>query len=134
MVRIHSHDGTGAILTKGIFVKFVRVLVAVLSVVSLISCSSTTMIRSSDPDAKIYVDGEFKGTGMATHTDQKTVGSTTSVRIEKDNCEPQFYTFSRSEEFDVGACIGGALVLVPFLWIQKYKSERTYDFTCRKRK
>ena len=92
------------------------------------------MVRSSDSDAKIFIDGEFKGKGMATHTDQKTVGSTTQVRLEKDGCEPQHYVFSRNEEFDVGACIGGFLVLVPFLWIQRYKPERTYDYTCQKRK
>lgn len=94
------------------------------------ACSSTTMIRSTDPQAKIYVDGEIKGTGVATHTDTKIVGSTTSVRLEKAGCEPQYFTFSRSEEFDAGACAGGVFVLVPFLWIQKYKPERTYEYSC----
>jgi hypothetical protein len=105
-----------------------------LALTFLVSCSSTTMIRTTDSQAKIYVDGELKGTGTASHTDTKTVGASTSVRIEKQGCEPAFYTFSRNEEFDVGACVGGALVLVPFLWIQKYKPERTFEYTCTAKK
>jgi len=92
------------------------------------------MIRSTDPEAKIYVDGEFKGKGNVTHTDTKIIGSTTSVRLEKEGCEPAFFTFSRNEEFDAGACAGGVFVLVPFLWVQKYKAERTYEYVCTKRK
>lgn len=54
----------------------------------LASCSSTTNIRSTDPNAKIYVDGEFKGTGVATHTDSKTIVSApTQVRIQKEGCQ-----------------------------------------------
>ncbi len=94
------------------------------------ACSSTTVIRSSDPEAKIYLDGELRGRGTATETDTKIIGASTSVKLQKDGCEPQFYSFSRSEEFDVGACIGGVLVLVPFLWIQKYKPEHNYEYEC----
>lgn len=112
----------------------VRLFVAAAISSSMIACSSTTMIRSTDPAAKIYVDGELKGKGMVTHTDTKTVGSTTSVRIEKPGCEPMHYTFSRNEEFDAGACAGGVFVLVPFLWIQKYKPEHVYEYECTPRK
>lgn len=94
------------------------------------SCSSTTLIRVTDPQAKIYIDDYLAGTGSATHSDTKIVGSVTSVRLEKSGCEPAYYTFSRSEEFDAGACAGGLLTLVPFLWIQKYKAERTYEYNC----
>lgn len=107
-----------------------KFLCAVLAASFFVSCSSTTMIRSTDSQAKIYIDGEIKGTGTATHTDTKIIGSTTSVRIEKPGCEPAFFTFSRNEEFDAGACAGGVFVLVPFLWIQKYKAERTYEYNC----
>ncbi|MGE0762180.1 MAG: PEGA domain-containing protein [Bdellovibrionales bacterium] len=109
-------------------------LVCLSMAAALAACSSTTNIRSSDPEAKIYIDGEMKGRGMVTHTDTKTVGSSTQVRIEKDGCEPMHYSFSRNEEFDVGACAGGVFVLVPFLWIQKYKPEHNYEYTCTKKK
>jgi hypothetical protein len=98
------------------------------------ACASTTTIRSSDSDAKIYIDGELKGKGVATHTDTKTIGSSTSVRIEKPGCEPMYYNFSRNEEFDAGACAGGVFVLVPFLWVQKYKPEHNYEYNCEKKK
>jgi hypothetical protein len=107
-----------------------NVLLLVLASTYLAACSSTTLIRSTDPQAKIYIDSEFKGTGTATHTDTKIIGSTTSVRLEKPGCEPQFYNFSRNEEFDAGACAGGVFVLVPFLWIQKYKPEHVYEYSC----
>jgi len=107
-----------------------NVICIVLASIVFASCSSTTMIRSTDPQAKIYVDGEMKGTGVATHTDTKIMGSSTSVRIEKSGCEPAYYSFARNEEFDAGACAGGVFVLIPFLWIQKYKAERTYEYNC----
>ena len=103
-------------------------------IIAMIGCSSTTLIRSSDSAAKIYVDGELKGTGTASVTDTKIVGSTTSVRIQKEGCAPQTYSYARSEDFDVGACIGGVLVLVPFLWVMKYKAEHSYEYTCEKTK
>jgi hypothetical protein len=105
-----------------------------LCAMSFVACSSTTTIRTTDPEAKIYIDGEMKGRGVVTHSDTKIVGSTTSVRIEKDGCEPLYTSFSRNEEFDAGACAGGVFVLVPFLWIQKYKPERTFEYSCVKRK
>lgn len=111
-----------------------KALLLILAATYVTACSSTTMIRSTDPQAKIYVDSEFKGTGTVTHTDTKIIGSTTSVRIEKPGCEPQFFNFARNEEFDAGACAGGVFVLVPFLWIQKYKPEHVYEYSCTPKK
>lgn len=106
----------------------------VVTIVGLIGCSSTTLIRSTDSDAKIYVDGEYKGKGQYSHTDTKTIGAVTTVRLEKKGCEPMNYSFSRNEEFDAGACAGGVFFLVPFLWVQKYKAEHTYEYECKKEK
>jgi hypothetical protein len=86
----------------------------------------------TDPNVRIYVDGEFKGVGNVHHADKKIVGSTTTVRLEKEGCAPISNSFSRNEEFNVGACIGGVFLLVPFLWIMDYKPERTFEFTCSK--
>jgi hypothetical protein len=90
------------------------------------------MIHSSDPQAKIYVNGEFVGTGNGTHRDSRIVGSSNSVTLKKDGCREQFYSFSRDEELSVGALIGGILVWIPFLWIMKYKPMHNYDFVCEK--
>ena len=99
-----------------------------------IGCSSSTLIRSTDSEAKIYVDGEYKGKGQFQYSDTKTVGSMTSVRLQKDGCEPMIYNFYRNEEFDAGACAGGVFVLVPFLWIQKYRPEHVYEYECKAEK
>ena len=109
--------------------KFTSLLLALAFIAS---CSSRTMITSSDPAAKIYIDGELRGTGSATHEDTKIVGSTTNVTLKKDGCRPQKFSYSRSEEFSPGACAGGIFVLVPFLWVMNYKASRTYEFTCEK--
>ncbi len=114
--------------------KIKQILCAFMALTIFASCSSTTTITSTDKDAKIYVDGEFKGKGSVTHTDTKTYGSTTSVRIAKDGCEDKNYYFQRNEEFDAGACAGGVFALVPFLWIMKYKPVHSYEFECKKTK
>ena len=109
----------------------------ILSCVALLllaSCSSTTLITTNDKDAKIYIDGQFVGKGQYTLTDSKMVGSTSSILLKKEGCEDVPYSISKNEEFDAGACAGGVFVLVPFLWIQKYKALHNFDFECTKRK
>lgn len=93
----------------------------------LASCSSTTMINSSPNGAKVFLNGEQVGTTPYAHSDTKIVGSTTTVKLEKEGYETFNTTFSRSEKADVGAIIGGVFVLVPFFWTMKYKPERTYE-------
>lgn len=93
----------------------------------LASCSSTTMINSSPNGAKVYLNGEAVGTTPYRHSDTKIVGATTTVKLEKEGYETFNSSFSRSEQADVGAIIGGVFVLVPFLWTMKYKPERTYE-------
>lgn len=91
------------------------------------SCASTTMIHSIPSGAKVYLNGEYCGTTPYAHSDTKVTGSSTSVRLEKDGFKPFYGQFSRNEDVDVGAIIGGFLVLVPFLWTMKYKAMRTYE-------
>lgn len=93
----------------------------------LASCSSKTLIQSNPSGAKVYLNGEAVGTTPYTHEDTKIVGSTTSVKLEKEGYEPFITSFSRNEKADVGAIIGGVFVLFPFLWTMKYKPERTYE-------
>lgn len=90
-------------------------------------CASTTTILSNPSGARVFLNGESVGTTPHTHTDTKIVGSTTSVRLEKEGYETFNTSFSRNEVADVGAIIGGLFVWVPFLWTMKYKDSRTYD-------
>ena len=113
---------------------FCKRLLAALLILSVFgtACSSTTLVQSSDPAARIYIDDEFVGTGSASHTDTKIIGSMTSVKLKKEGCETQVYNFSRNEEFDAGACAGGVFLLFPFLWIQGYRPVHNYEFSCTK--
>lgn len=95
-----------------------------------VACASKTVIRVSDPQTKIYVDGEYKGMGSVTHSDTKIIGSETAIRLQKDGCQPQTQTLRRDEKFKFWPCVGGVLVLFPFLWIMGYNGEHNYTYEC----
>ncbi len=96
----------------------------------LSACSSTTIIKSSDPDARIFVNGEYVGTGQAAYTDRKVAFSKNNVEIRKEGCAPANHVFHRNEKPDAGAIVGGILVTVPFLWVTEYKGEHAYEYDC----
>ena len=106
--------------------------IPVLAAVLLTACSSTTVIKSSDPDARIFVNGEYLGTGQASYTDRKPAFSKNQVTIKKPGCEDQNHEFRRDEDPDFGAIIGGIFLYVPFLWVTEYKDQRGYEFDCAK--
>ena len=56
--------------------------------VLLTSCASTTMIKSNPSGAKVYLNGEPFGTTPYNHRYTKIVGSTTTVKLEKDGYDP----------------------------------------------
>ena len=112
-------------MKKGISTKIASVVLATTILFS--SCASTTMIQSLPSGAKVYLDGEAVGNTPYAHTDTKIVGTTTMVRIEKEGYETVNTSFSRNEEVDVGAIIGGIFVWIPFLWTMKYKPTHTYE-------
>ena len=91
------------------------------------SCASSTLLQSTPSGARLYLDGEAVGLTPYRHTDTKIVGTTTMVRLEKNGYEPLITSFSRNEEVDVGAIIGGLFVYVPFLWTMKYKPTHSYE-------
>ena len=93
------------------------------------SCASTTMIQSNPSGAKVYLNGEAVGITPYAHRDTKIVGSTTTIKLEKEGFDSLNTSFSRDEEVDVGAIIGGLFILVPFLWTMKYKPLHTYELT-----
>ncbi|MDR2927118.1 MAG: PEGA domain-containing protein [Cytophagaceae bacterium] len=105
--------------------------VSLAGVILFTSCASTTMIQSNPSGAKVYLNGEPVGATPYSHTDTKIVGSTTTVKLDKEGYEPLNTSFSRDEEVDVGAIIGGVFVWIPFLWTMKYKPTHTYELTPR---
>lgn len=105
--------------------KIVSFILAALILIT--SCVSTTVIQSSPSGAKLYLNGEPVGVTPYTHQDGKIVGSTTLVKLEKEGYESLNTSFTRDEEVDVGAVIGGIFFMFPFLWTMKYKPYRLYE-------
>ncbi len=107
--------------------RFIRQTSIVTAAALLCSCASTTQIRSTPPGADLFIEGERVGKTPYSHTDTRIVGSTVHAKMRKSGYEDLDVTFTRSEEADVGAIIGGVLVLVPLLWTMKYKPEHNYE-------
>ncbi|MGM0667471.1 MAG: PEGA domain-containing protein [Bacteroidota bacterium] len=103
--------------------------IALLLAISVLfaSCASTTIIQSDPPGAKLYLNGEPVGETPYTHTDTRIIGSTNTVMLTKEGYEDFMASFSRDEEVDIGAVIGGIFFLFPFLWTMKYKPFHTYE-------
>ena len=91
------------------------------------SCSSATIIQSNPSGAKLYLNEQPRGVTPYRHRDTKIVGTTTYVRLEKEGYQPVNTSFSRDEEVDVGAIIGGIFLTFPFLWIMKYSPSHIYQ-------
>jgi hypothetical protein len=96
----------------------------------LAACSSGTSIHVSDPDARIYVNGEYVGTGKGYYADRKLMFTKREVTLRKDGCEAQRYTFRRNERPDLGAIVGAYYLAVPVLWVAQYKGDHEYEFVC----
>ncbi len=112
-------------MKKSIITKTASVVLA--GVILFSSCASATLIQSTPNGATLYMAGENVGVTPYLYEDTKIVGSTTSIKIEKDGYETFNTILSRNEEVDVGAIIGGLFVWIPFLWTMKYKPEHTYE-------
>ena len=105
-----------------------RFIAGALAVTTLLSsCASSTMLQSTPPGARVYLNGEPVGVTPYQHRDTKIVGSTTDVRLEKEGYETVNTSFSRDEEADAGAIIGGIFLFFPFLWTMKYKPVHSYE-------
>lgn len=107
-----------------------RLICLVAALVLLSACSSGTRIRVSDPDARIYVNGEYVGTGKGYYSDRKPAFSKQEVTLRRNGCTEETYTFRRNEKPDIGAIVGAYLFAVPILWLTQYKGYRAYEFDC----
>ena len=108
-----------------------RLLVSVAAVTALLGCSSSTGIRASDPDARIYVNGEYVGTGKGRYSDRKPAFTRQKVTLRKEGCEAEVYSFRRNERPDIGAIVSAYYLVLPALWFLQYKDQHAYEFECR---
>ena len=101
----------------------------VLPLIALLvsACSSSTVIRSNVRGAKVYLNGALVGETPYVMRDTKIVGSVTDVRIEAHGYEPLQAFIKRNEDFQLGACIGGVFLLVPFIWVMGYYPDHMYE-------
>jgi hypothetical protein len=98
----------------------------------LAACSSNTTIRVSDPDARIYVNGEYVGTGTGQYSDRKPAFTRQEVTVRRPGCLPENYSFRRNERPDVGAIVGAYYLAVPILWLTQYKQHHAYEYDCER--
>jgi hypothetical protein len=104
--------------------------IVLVSVAALAACSSGTHIKVSDSDARIYVNGEYVGTGDGYYSDRKPAFTKQEITLRKDGCEEQSYTMRRNERPDLGAIVSAYYLALPILWMTQYKHKHSYEFDC----
>lgn len=87
------------------------------------------MISSVPTGAKLYIDGELVGTTPYKYSDTKIVGNTVNIDLKKEGYQSFYNSFSRTEQANVGAIVGGLFLLFPFLWTMDYKPTHNYELT-----
>lgn len=107
-----------------------KILNTTLLILFITSCSSTTIIRTHDKDANIYIDNKYYGKNTVVYTDAKISFLSTEIRIEKENCPTQNLTLVKNERFDYVSIISGVLMIVPLLWIRKYNPVHNIEVQC----
>ena len=101
--------------------------VLMVTVILFASCASSTMINSVPSGAKVYINGEVMGTTPYLYTDTKIVGTIVNVDLIKEGYEPLYTSFTRTEQVNPGAIVGGLFLVFPYLWTMEYKPSRTFE-------
>lgn len=109
----------------------IKLLICIAAAAALAGCSSSTRIHASDPDARIYVNGEYVGTGKGRYSDRKPAFSEQQVTLRKQGCEEQTYSFRRNERPDLGAIVSAYYLVVPIFWFMQYKDYHAYELECQ---
>ncbi|MBW2661926.1 MAG: PEGA domain-containing protein [Deltaproteobacteria bacterium] len=91
-----------------------------------VGCASKTLIKSRPEGAEVYIDNVRKGVTPLQYSDTAIAGSSKTLKLKKKGYR-DFETKLRKSEFQVGPCIGGALVLFPFVWILGYQEEQEFE-------
>ena len=99
----------------------------ILASVLFTGCVSSTLIQSYPSGAKVYIDGEPVGVTPYWHADTKITGSVVNVDLLKQGYEPLYTSFSRTEQINVGAIVGGVFCWPIFLWTMEYKPTHSYE-------
>jgi hypothetical protein len=103
-----------------------KLIASTIAIFFLFGCSSSTVIKSNPPGAKVYLDGQFKCETPCTHKDTAAVGTTRTIILKKEGYKDTTGQIKR-EELSVPALIGGTFFLFPFIWILGYPPEHTFE-------
>jgi hypothetical protein len=85
------------------------------------------MLNTVPNGAKVYINDEYMGTTPYEYQDQKIMFTSNRLRLEKEGYKTLYTSFTRDEEVEIGAIVGGVFFIVPFLWTLKYKPTHTYE-------
>jgi hypothetical protein len=103
-----------------------ELVVLVTAICFLVGCSSSTMIKSIPPGAKLYLDGQHKCETPCTQSDTAASGASKTVLLKKEGYK-DFTGTIRKEEAKAGPIIAGCFLLFPFIWMLGYPSEYTFE-------
>lgn len=97
------------------------------------SCTSTTLIKSTPTGATLYVEGIKKGVTPVEHTDASVslFGSKKQIKLEKEGYKTLNDSISK-EKFNVGRLIaalfiGPAILWFPILWLFDYPEQYQFE-------
>lgn len=103
-----------------------KLIVLVTAICFLVGCSSTTMIKSNPPGAKLYIEGQYKCETPCTHSDTAASGTSKTVLLKKEGYK-DFTGTIKKEETQAGPIIGGIFLLFPFIWMLGYPDEYSFE-------
>ena len=105
----------------------IKKIAALLVLISfLVGCSSTTMITSNPPGARLYIDDIYKCETPCSYTDSAPMGTAKTVLLKKEGFQ-ETRAKIRKEELDIGPLIGGIFFIFPYVWMMKYPSDYTFE-------
>jgi hypothetical protein len=99
---------------------------ALLLVVSLMGCSTTTLIKTDPPGARVMVDGAPLGITPCKYDNGGPFWIKNAVLIEKDGYQPINTVLTKSQP-NVMMIILACGVIVPALWATGYPDEFNYE-------
>ena len=91
-----------------------------------VGCASKTVIKSRPTGAAVYIDNVRKGVTPLQYSDTAIAGTTKRLTLKKEGYR-DLDTVIRKSEFQAGPCLGGVLVLFPFIWILGYPHEHEFE-------
>lgn len=107
--------------------KISRLLICLfLLIFCFMGCASKTIIKSRPSGAEVYIDNVRKGVTPLHYSDTAIAGATKTLKLKKEGYKT-FEGVIRKSDFQVGPCIGGVLVLFPFIWILGYPDEHEFE-------